>query len=118
MATVGIIDLATWTGIVPVLLPWGEPTLSTINVASAGVSVPFSLYIIAMFMIIVPVWMQNFASDKQRSAVQFDREGTVLQHQPQFMTAVGLEEVTTDFPRLSEMSASFLANQPYGSRLG
>jgi hypothetical protein len=33
-------------------------------VASAGVAVPFVLYVIAMFVIIIPIWMRNFEDDK------------------------------------------------------
>ena len=60
-----IINLSSWNGVVPVLLPLGQPTISAIGVASAGVAVPFFLYVVAMFMLVLPIWMQNFDSDKK-----------------------------------------------------
>jgi hypothetical protein len=65
MATASVVNLSLWTGVVPVVLPWGEPTISSVGVASAGVAVPFVFYVIAMFMLIVPIWMNNFDSDKE-----------------------------------------------------
>ena len=58
-----MIQLSQWTGLVPVILPAGQPTLSTIGVASAGVALPFFFYIVAMFMLLVPIWMDNAESD-------------------------------------------------------
>lgn len=66
MAAAMGLNLSTWTGVVPVVLPWGEPTLSVVGVASAGVALPFFFYVVAMFMLIVPIWMNNFESDQQR----------------------------------------------------
>ena len=66
MAAVTGLNLSTWTGVVPVVLPWGEPTLSVVGVASAGVALPFFFYVVAMFMLIVPIWMNNFESDQSR----------------------------------------------------
>ena len=60
-----VLNLNVWNGVIPVLLPWGQPTISSIGVASAGVAVPFFIYAVAMFMTVVPIWMQNFESDKQ-----------------------------------------------------
>lgn len=86
-ATAAVLNLSSWTGVVPVILPWGEPTLSSVGVASAGVAVPFFCYVVAMFMVIVPIWMNNFDSDKQ------------AQMGSQF-TAVAIEgEVIRDFPQ-------------------
>jgi len=62
----GMVNLSTWTGVVPVVLPWGEPTITAVGIASSGVAVPFFCYVIAMFMVIVPIWMNNFESDKQQ----------------------------------------------------
>lgn len=59
------LNMSTWNGVIPVLLPWGQPTIAPIGVASAGVAVPFVLYVIAMFIVIVPIWMRNFEEDKQ-----------------------------------------------------
>jgi hypothetical protein len=63
-----VLNLNTWNGVIPVLLPWGQPTISSIGVASAGVAVPFLIYVIAMFMTIVPIWMHNFEQDKQSAS--------------------------------------------------
>jgi len=59
------LNMSTWNGVIPVLLPWGQPTIAPIGVASAGVAVPFVLYVIAMFVIIIPIWMRNFEEDKR-----------------------------------------------------
>ena len=63
-----VVNLNTWTGVVPVVLPWGEPTITSVGIASAGVAVPFFCYVIAMFMVIIPIWMNNFEDDKQLPA--------------------------------------------------
>ncbi len=91
------LNLNTWTGVVPVLLPWGEPTLSTVGVASTGVAVPFFCYVVAMFMVIVPIWMNNFESDKREMIQQGGlAEGT------QF-TSISIENQTIrDFPKESD----------------
>ena len=61
------LNLETWNGVIPVILPWAKPTISSIGAASAGVAVPFFLYIIAMFYLIVPMWIENFESDRKRN---------------------------------------------------
>ena len=63
MSAVAVLSLESWTGVVPVLLPWGQPTISGIGVGSAGIAVPFFIYILAMFFLVVPIWMENFKSD-------------------------------------------------------
>ncbi len=55
--------LGQWHGITPVILPVGPQTLPCIGVASAGVAVPFFLFLIAMFYLLVPLWLHNFHSD-------------------------------------------------------
>ena len=60
-----MLNLSLWNGVIPVLLPLGQPTIAPIAVASAGVAVPFLLYVLGMFMLIVPIWMHNFENDKK-----------------------------------------------------
>ena len=56
--------LDQWEGITPVLLPVHALTLSCISVATVGVAVPFFVFLLAMFYLLVPIWMENFHSDK------------------------------------------------------
>ena len=72
--SVVVVSLSAWTGVVPVVLPWGEPTIASVGVASAGVAVPFFLYVVAMFMVVVPMWMGNFESDKQAQRAEAQQQ--------------------------------------------
>ena len=58
------LTLNDWTGVTPVILPIGPQTLSCIGIASAGVAVPFSLFLVALFYLLIPIWLQNFHNDK------------------------------------------------------
>ncbi len=58
------LTLNEWTGVTPVILPIGPQTLSCISIASAGVAVPFSLFLVALFYLLIPIWLQNFHNDK------------------------------------------------------
>ncbi len=58
------LTLNEWTGVTPVILPIGPQTLSCISIASAGVAVPFSLFLVAFFYLLIPIWLQNFHNDK------------------------------------------------------
>lgn len=60
-------NLNDWSGVTPVILPFEPRTLSCIGIASAGVAVPFFLFLVAMFYLLVPIWLQNFHSDKYTS---------------------------------------------------
>ncbi len=60
-------SLNDWSGVTPVILPFEPRTLSCIGIASAGVAVPFFLFLVAMFYLLVPIWLQNFHSDKYAS---------------------------------------------------
>jgi hypothetical protein len=60
-------SLNDWSGVTPVILPFEPRTLSCIGIASAGVAVPFFLFLVAMFYLLVPIWLQNFHSDKYDS---------------------------------------------------
>ena len=62
-----VLVLQQWTGIVPVLLPLGQPTISSIGVASAGIALPFFFFIVAMFSMLIPIWMKNFESDNNKN---------------------------------------------------
>ena len=103
-----MLNLNTWTGVVPVLLPWGEPTISPIGVASAGVAVPFFIYIIAMFVIIVPVWMNNFESDKQQQ-----KQLGGMSDGPHFSGISIEQEVVTDFPGMNDLNP-YVVGLDYG----
>jgi hypothetical protein len=61
-------SLNDWSGVTPVILPFEPRTLSCIGIASAGVAVPFFLFLVAMFYLLVPIWLQNFHSDKYASS--------------------------------------------------
>jgi hypothetical protein len=74
MASVASLNISTWNGVIPVLLPWGQPTIAPIGVASAGVAVPFVLYVIAMFVIIIPIWMRNFEDDKHAGGISVEMQ--------------------------------------------
>ena len=58
------LSLEQWEGITPVVLPLHSITLSCINLATVGVSIPFFLFLISMFNLLVPIWLENFKSDK------------------------------------------------------
>lgn len=64
-----VLSLNQWNGIVPVILPVGPQTISCIGTASAGVAVPFFLFLVAMYYILIPIWMSNFHSDKNASSL-------------------------------------------------
>ena len=59
------LNLTSWNAVVPVILPMGQPTISSIGIASVGVALPVFFYILAMFGLIFPFWMQNFKDDKE-----------------------------------------------------
>ncbi len=61
-----VLILDAWTGVVPVLLPVGQPTISSIGVASVGIALPFFFFILAMFATIVPIWIKNHDSDTSK----------------------------------------------------
>ena len=56
--------LEQWEGITPVVLPLHSITLSCINIATVGVSLPFFFFLLSMFYLLVPIWLENFKSDK------------------------------------------------------
>ncbi len=62
--TASVLYLEQWEGITPVLLPMGPLTLSCINVAIIGVAVPFFIFLVSMFYLLMPIWLDNFHSDK------------------------------------------------------
>lgn len=64
--------LNQWNGITPVILPVGPQTLPCIGLATAGVAVPFFLFLIAMFYLLVPLWLQNFHSDNNNNSNSCD----------------------------------------------
>jgi hypothetical protein len=57
------LSLNQWDGIIPVILPVGPQTVSCIGVASAGVAVPFFFFLVGMFYLLLPIWLNNFHSD-------------------------------------------------------
>jgi hypothetical protein len=57
------LSLNQWDGIIPVILPVGPQTVSCIGVASAGVAVPFFFFVVALFYLLIPVWLNNFHAD-------------------------------------------------------
>ena len=57
------LSLIQWDGIIPVILPVGPQTVSCISVASAGVAVPFFFFLVALFYLLIPIWLNNFHSD-------------------------------------------------------
>ena len=59
-----VLYLDQWEGVTPVLLPVGSLTLSCINDAIIGVSVPFFIFLVSMFYLLMPIWLDNFHSDK------------------------------------------------------
>lgn len=63
-ANPNVLSLNQWDGVVPVILPVGPQTIASIGSASAGVAVPFFFFLVAMYYILVPIWMSNFHSDK------------------------------------------------------
>jgi len=84
----GVLALNNWNAVVPVLLPLGEHTISSIGVASAAITVPFFFYILAMFSILVPIWMDNHKSDTAR--IVNEEEGTTqIFVAPRLMSAEG-----------------------------
>ncbi len=64
--------LGQWGGITPVILPVGPQTLPCIGVASAGIAVPFFLFLVAMFYLLVPIWLHNFHSDSAPAGGKFE----------------------------------------------
>lgn len=88
-----VLSLDTWTGVVPVLLPLGQPTISSIGVASAGIAVPFFFYILAMFVMIIPIWMKNHEEDKGiLSANTLAEEGSMLVSSLNFLSSAAAED--------------------------
>jgi hypothetical protein len=45
----------------------GQPTLGQVGMASLGVALPFFFYILAMFALVIPMWLQNFQNDSAES---------------------------------------------------
>ena len=70
-----VLNLNAWSGVIPVVLPWAQPTISPIGAASLGVALPFFAYVIAMFMLVVPIWMQNFESDSKPQEQEKEQQG-------------------------------------------
>lgn len=59
--------LSQWNGVTPVILPIGPQTLSCIAAATSGVAVPFFLFLVAMFYLLIPIWLQNSHSDQPKT---------------------------------------------------
>lgn len=74
-ANPNILSLNQWDGVVPVILPLGPQTISSIGSASAGVAVPFFFFLVAMYYILVPIWMSNFHSDKNCDSSSWPQRG-------------------------------------------
>jgi hypothetical protein len=58
-----LLDINTWDHVCPVLLPIGAPTMSTVFIASMGILVPFSTFVIAFFVYLHGLWIGNAADD-------------------------------------------------------
>ena len=53
------LDINTWDHACPVLLPLDAPTMSTVFIASVGILVPFSIFVLAFFLYLHELWVGN-----------------------------------------------------------
>ena len=60
-----LLDINTWDRVCPVLLPVGASTMSTVFIASMGILVPFSTFVIAFFVYLHGLWIGNSADDAE-----------------------------------------------------
>jgi len=58
-----LLDINTWDHVCPVLLPVGAPTMSTVFIASVGILIPFTTFVIAFFVYLHGLWIGNAADD-------------------------------------------------------
>jgi hypothetical protein len=58
--------LSQWNGVTPVILPIGPQTLSCIGSATTGVAVPFFLFLVAMFYLLIPIWLYNSQNNQPK----------------------------------------------------
>ena len=70
MASTDYLNLNSWDGLIPVLLPVGQRTMPGIGAASVGVAVPFVLFVVAFLEYAHRLMMKNFAGDLQMHAAQ------------------------------------------------
>lgn len=68
MSTVEYLNLNTWDGLNPVLLPLGQKTMPGIEIASIGVLVPLAIFVMAMFDFFYNIWAWNLKEGLKESA--------------------------------------------------
>jgi hypothetical protein len=64
-----MLDINTWDHVCPVLLPLDAPTMSTVFIASMGVLAPFGIFVLAFFIYLHSLWLNNAKVNDDGSAV-------------------------------------------------
>lgn len=76
MASIEFLNLNTWDGLYPVLLPLGQKSMPAVGAASIGVVIPLSIFVVALFNFFYRICDCNAKSDSGGSSSSSSGDGS------------------------------------------